>query len=382
MFIRIIDAFKGMLRRLFQRGEIVHLICSKNMSPNGCVVISYINWPFDQEINAERMRGHTNAGEVIEMAESFRELGFRVEVCNWDDANYTPPEDTRIAIDIHSSLERWKLPKDCIKVLHATGAHWAFQNKSESMRLEEVRSRRGVQLMPRRTAAPSRGGQVANHIVVLGNEFTEETFRFLEKPITRIPISSAYEFPFPEGRDYENARKRFLWVGSYGMLHKGLDLVLEAFAGMPDLQLTVCGRPEKEEDFYRLYEKELKHTQNINFHGWVDMASPEFAEMALTHASAVYPSCSEGGGGSVIHCMHAGMIPICTREASVDLDDFGVLIREGSVSAVQEAVRKVASMSPPEAERRARASWQHVRAIHTREQFRKNYRAFAQSLIA
>ena len=316
------------------------------------------------------------------MAHAFMEMGFRVEVCNWDDINYIPPDDTKIAIDIHSNLERWKLPKDCIKVLHATGAHWSFQNEAESIRLDGVKIRRGVQLIPRRTAAPSRGTDVADHIVILGNEFTEQTFRFAVKPMTRVPISSAYEFPFPESRDYEMARKNFLWIGSYGMVHKGLDLVLEAFAEMPDLQLTVCGRPEKEEDYFRLYEKELKDTPNIHFHGWVDMASSEFSKIALTHASVVYPSCSEGGGGSVIHCMHAGMIPVCTREASVDLNDFGVLIREGSVSAVQEAVRKVASMSALEVGDRARASWEHVRAIHTREQFRNNYRAFALSLTS
>jgi len=82
----------------------------------------------------------------------------------------------------------------------------------------------------------------------------------------------------------------------------------------------------------------------------------------------------------VIHCMHAGMIPVCTREASVDLNDFGVLITEGCVSAVQEAVRKVASMSASEVKQRARGSWLHVRAVHTKEQFSKNYAAFASSL--
>lgn len=348
----------------------------------GCAIISYITQPFIEGFDSEKMRGHTNAGEVLAMAESFREMGLRVEICNWDDRGYSPPQDAKVAIDIHSNLERWSLPDQCIKVLHATGAHWTFQNKAEAIRIEGVRRRRGVALIPRRTAVPSHGPEVTDHIVVLGNEFTAETFRFSGKPITRIHISSAYEFPFPESRDYEKARQKFLWVGSFGMVHKGLDLVLEAFSEMPDLELTVCGRPEKEEDFFMLYEKELMHTSNIHFHGWVDMASPEFAKIALTHASVVYPSCSEGGGGSVIHCMHAGMIPVCTREASVDLDDFGVLIREGSISAVQDAVRTIASMSASEVEQRARASWAHVRAIHTREQFSKNYAAFASSLTS
>lgn len=365
------------LNLLKKNGRIVRFNPINNGASKGCVVISYIIWPFEQGITAERMRGHTNAGEALAMAEIFRELGFRVEVCDWSDKTYTPPKDAKVVIDIHSNLGRWSLPDQCVKVLHATGAHYSFQNMAELTRLEAVKKRRGVGLLPRRTASPARGAEAADHIVVLGNKFTEETFRFSGKPITRIPISSAYKFPFPETRDYEKARKKFLWVGSYGMVHKGLDLVLEAFTGMPELELTVCGRPEKEEDFFRLYEKELRHTPNIHFKGWVDMASNEFAKIALSHASVVYPSCSEGGGGSVIHCMHAGMVPICTREASVDLNDFGILLERGDVMAVKDAVRNVSTMSVSELDNRSRMAWKYARETHTMHRFVDNYRKFA-----
>ena len=376
----MIGFFNKVLKSLAKDKAVVRLRPGKGAPSRGCVVISYLTWPFSRNIAPGKMRGHTNAGEVLSMAKVFTELGCRVEICDWDNKKYTPPKDAIVAIDIHSNLEKWMLPEGCLRVLHATGAHWSFQNKAEERRVEGLKRRRGLALRPVRKSNPSRAAECADHIVVLGNEFTEETFRFAGKPITRIPISSAYEFPFPEDRVHEEARRRFLWIGSYGMVHKGLDLVLEAFAGMPDLELTVCGRPEKEEDFYRLYEKELRRSPNIRFHGWLDMSSPEFAEIARTHASVVYPSCSEGGGGSVIHCMHAGMIPVCTRESSVDLNDFGVLIADGTVASVQKAALKVALMSPSEVERRARSSWEHVRAVHTRNHFERNYRAFAKSL--
>lgn len=382
LHVKVLQCIKRILKLLPKEGGIVRLHPGKGVTPIGCVVISYITWPFEIGINPQRMRGHTNAGEVLTMVETFQGLGFRVEICDWDNTEYSPPQDTIVVIDIHSNLGKWTLPANCIKVLHATGAHWSFQNTAEENRLAGVRKRRGVELKPRRTSVPTLAVKCVDHVVVLGNEFTVETFRFAGKPITRIPISSAYGFQFPEGRDYGKGRKKFLWIGSYGMVHKGLDLVLEAFAGMPDLELTVCGRPEKEDDFFRLYEKELKQTPNIHFHGWVDMGSPEFNQISLTHASVVYPSCSEGGGGSVIHCMHAGMIPVCTREASVDLDNFGVLIRDGSVSAVQEAVRTVASMSPSEVKQRAQASWEFVRSNHTLEKFRYNYQEFSKLIIA
>jgi hypothetical protein len=107
------------------------------------------------------------------------------------------------------------------------------------------------------------------------------------------------------------------------------------------------------------------------------MGTEDFLQISETHAAVVYPGSGEGGAGSVIHCMHAGMVPICTRETSVDLMDFGMLIKEGSVEAVQAACREFAGMSDQEVESRSRKSYDHARAVHTREQFAKNYRAFA-----
>jgi len=176
------------------------------------------------------------------------------------------------------------------------------------------------------------------------------------------------------------AKRKFLWVGSYGMVQKGLDLVLEAFAEMPELELTVCGRPEKEEDFFKLYESLLKNTTNIHLHGWIDMGTDEFLKIAQTHASVIYPGSGEGGAGSVIHCMHAGMVPICTKMASIDLMDFGLLIENGTVEAVKSAAKSFVSMTDREVEERARKSYEHARRVHTREEFSKNYRTFAKNL--
>ena len=350
--------------------------------PRGCVAISYITWPFVEGFDSPKARGHTNAYEVIVMAESFLDLGFRVEIIDWDDASYAPPSDCRIAIDIHGSLERWQsaLPSACRRILHATGPHWLFWNHAELARLQSVQARNGIALKPRRQVEPSRGVEVADEVVVLGNEFTRQTFVFGGKTVTRVPISSAYEFSWPLGRDFDRARKRFLWVGSYGMAHKGLDLALDAFAGMPDLELTVCGRPEKEEDFYRLYERQLLKTPNIRLHGWLDMAAPDFAEIARTHAAVIYPSSAEGGAGSVIHCMHAGMLPICTMEASIDLGNFGVHVESGTVEAVQKACRAVAEMPASEVEARALGAYEHASRMHTREKFRENYGKLAKRI--
>ena len=69
---------------------------------------------------------------------------------------------------------------------------------------------------------------------MIGNDFTESTFRYANKRIFRLPIPAACTFPWPDGKNWERARQRFLFFSSGGMIRKGLDLVLEAFARMPE----------------------------------------------------------------------------------------------------------------------------------------------------
>ena len=82
----------------------------------------------------------------------------------------------------------------------------------------------------------------------------------------------------------------------------------------------------------------------------------------------------------MIHCMHAGMLPVCTTEASIDLGDFGVHVESASVELVQKACRAVAGMSAGAVEHRARGAYEYVRREHTRDKFQENYRKFAERI--
>jgi len=346
----------------------------------GTVALSYITLPF---VPGSDIRGHTNAFECAEIVGAFRDLGFRVEVVDYRDRDYVPPDDTRIAIDIHSNLERWhpSLPEGCTRLLHATGAHWLTWNEAEAARLLEIFRRRGVCLRPRRTAEPSRGIEVCDLATVIGNEWTMSTFLPSGKPLHRVRLSSAYTYDWAGERDFESARRSFVWLGSYGMVHKGLDLALEAFARMPEYKLTVCGRAEKEDDLFAAYRHELTGLPNITYAGWMDLASPEFDKIRRTHAGMIYPSSSEGCAGSIVHCAHAGLVPLVTRETGFEIGEFGFRVEEGTVDAVCRAVRSMASEPPAQTEARARAAWEFVRSEHTQERFRREYREFAASLV-
>jgi glycosyltransferase involved in cell wall biosynthesis len=221
----------------------------------------------------------------------------------------------------------------------------------------------------------------ADRGTVLGNEFTVDTYRYAGKPLHRIPISAPEIYDWPAHREMTEARRHFIWFGSSGFVHKGLDRVLEAFAQLPDLHLHVCGPFDDEPDFLKVYDRELFHTPNIHAEGWVDVASQRFRDLCAASIAVVYPSASEGGGGSVISCMHAGLVPIVSREASVDIGEFGFDLADGGVPAVMAVVRRVAQMPPGELEARARAAWEHVRARHTREEFSRAFGEFLDSVV-
>ena len=131
----------------------------------------------------------------------------------------------------------------------------------------------------------------------------------------------------------------------------------------------------------KLYEKELFHTPNIDTVGWVDVSSEKFKNILANTVSVLFPSCAEGGGGSAISCMHGGLIPVVTYESSVDINDFGVLVKNGSVEAVEEAIRTVLAFTDDELKARCLQSWQHVRGNHTKETFSSDLEQFIEHVL-
>jgi glycosyltransferase involved in cell wall biosynthesis len=215
----------------------------------------------------------------------------------------------------------------------------------------------------------------ADYATILGNEFTINTYKYATKPMYRVPISTPALYPWPEDKDFERSRNHFLWLSSAGFVHKGLDLVLEAFIEMTDHDLTICGPLEEEKAFQDAYYDMLYRAPNIHAEGWVDISGSRFLELTKNSIAVVYPSCSEGGGGSVVSCMHAGLIPIVSREASVDVhESFGLVLKECSIGEIKASVKEISRRSAQELKQMARAAWEFARANHTKEKFAETYR--------
>ena len=341
------------------------------------LLLSYILDAFFLQPDDPTLLKHTHYWETRQIAQTWLDLGFAVDAIHWKNQDFVPEKRYNFFIDVRMNLERIGplLNPDCIKIMHIETAHWLFHMTAQHNRLLDLQRRRNLTIGPRKAVSPNWAIEHADCATILGNDFTRGTYAYANKPFYRIPISVPVVYHWPESKDFATCRRSFLWFGSGGLVHKGLDLVLEAFAQMPDFQLTVCGPVNEEKEFERAYAQELYHTPNIRTVGWVDVGSSAFTDITRNCIGIVYPSCSEGGGGGVITCLHTGLIPLVSYETSIDVDDdMGIVLSDCSVDTIQQAVKKIASTPAPKLRSMARHSWEYARANHTRESFATIYR--------
>jgi hypothetical protein len=360
----------------------VYSLNSKGNS-KGNVLLSYITSPFGLHVSNSHLKSHSNEWECYQIALTWRKLGYSVDIINWNDDTFIPKRKYSVFIDIHNNMERLAplLGEDCIKILHITGAHWLFQNNAEYNRLLKLQQRRGVTLLPRRLAKPCLGIEHADCATIIGNQFTKNTFNYSKKTLYSIPVSPIAEYPWFNDKDYNKCRSNFLWIGSGGLVLRGLDLVLEAFSQMQDYHLTVCGSIHKEKDFENAYHKELYQSSNIHTIGWVDVTSPKFVELLKNNIGLIYPSASEGQSGSVIQCMHGGLIPIISYQSGVDIKDSGVILKECTVSEIIHWIEQISSLPENQLRLMSKKVWDHARSHHSREEFTKEYRKSVQMIL-
>ncbi len=349
----------------------------------GNVLLSYRIEPFLLKPGQPMPNDHTWYWEVWQIAQTFLDMRYNVDVIQFHNDKFVPEKNYAFFIDIRHRMEALapKLNKDCIKVFHVDIANMVFRNAAECNRLLELQQRRGITLTPQRFETPNLGIEYADCATVLGNDFTVGTFQYANKPMYRIPISTPIVYPYPEQKDFAAVRKNFLWFGGSALVLKGLDLVLDAFAQMPEYHLTVCGPISNDKEFEQAFYKELYETPNIHTYGWIDVTSPEFIEVTNNCLGLVYPSVSEGQSGAVISCLQAGLIPVLSYESGVDVHDFGVIFDNLSLEEIKAKVRSISNLPVDDLKIKSRKAWEYARTNHTKEKFAQAYKNAVEQML-
>ena len=148
------------------------------------------------------------------------------------------------------------------------------------------------------------------------------------------------EFIKYQERDFNTAKKNFLFFASGTQVLKGLDLLLDAFSKRTDYNLIICSNVLKEKEFVTFFHNYLFERKNIRTIGFVDINSELFASITKECAFVIHPTCSEGSVGSVIQCMRTGLIPVVTLISGIDIDESGYFIEDIRINKIIELTRQ------------------------------------------
>ena len=356
----------------------------------GAVLLSYITTPFTQSPGKAPTDPHTSYWECAEMARLFSERGYDVDIIDWKNDTFIPKKKYVACIDIQKNLERLSahLTPETIKVMHVVSAYAEFQNNAEAQRLLDLKNRRGASLLPRRTEIISRNPFYADVMEGFGNKTIYNTYKKFGKDVFPIHASVSKTFEWPKTKDFELAKKHFLWFGGGGAVHKSLDLILEAFIDMPDLTLHIVGPVSAEIDFINEYSKELKspniklyNRPKINTKGDMFVNEKPFTDITDKCGALIYPSCSEGTSGAVIQAMHTGLIPIISPETGINEGAPIILITNPTVAHIQKTVREFTKLSKEEVSKRSYDIWSFARSYYSKEAFSKSYASFITTIL-
>ena len=168
-----------------------------------------------------------------------------------------------------------------------------------------------------------------------------------------------------------------MWLGGGGLVHKGLDIVIETFRKLPEAELYIGGNLKEEPRFWEWVKPILAKHQNIHWLGWVDTTSPKFDAIADQCIAIVFPSCAEGGPASVARVFFNGQIPIVTPRSAVRGEFLGYNIQgntsEEMIKSTISLTRTIMNLPDMELTAKSDAINEFARKYHTREAHRQSF---------
>lgn len=354
----------------------------KNGAFSKKALVSYLPRPL---IIPQNRRSFSNNGIAISIPKALNELGYSVDIVDIHNMNYAPRKEYDLFFGHvgHNFLNICRyLPSKCIKISFSPGDYWYFFNTQEEKRFKALIARKGITLSFDRYRYDIDNEEksllLSDGIICLGDESVCKPFSKFNNIVHLNNASypdSHYDSSY---KDYNEGRDNFLFYSGGGNVHKGLDILLEAFS-KTDKHLYICTCLDPK--FKKLYEKELNQS-NIHFMGWVRQRSRKFYRLIDKCNFIIFPSCSEGSAGSVVECMNQGLIPVVSRETRIDVSGFGIFLNECTIQEVKNTIEYLSIMPTNELREKSLLTRKAALSEYSEKAFVENMKACIQKIVS
>jgi len=229
-----------------------------------------------------------------------------------------------------------------MSIIYMTEHHPEFADREEKKRIAYFYERHKKKARIVRSGnfyKPHYFKQRYSHVITMS-----EVEPYIEEYKTPIPIFPTgvmnSNFVFAQ-KDHHTAKKHFLWLGSYGAVHKGLDLLLDVFEQSDDIVLHIAGLSEEDEKLLK-----PKYKKNIINHGYLDIKTNSFLEIVEKCSYVILPSCSEACSTAITTGMLHGLIPIVMKDSGFNrLGENAIFLEDFKVPYLAKKLTEISTKS-------------------------------------
>lgn len=286
---------------------------------NKTALVSYLT---DQYLWCDGERRYsTNRIECSIIVNELISNGYVVDLTHCNEGEGSLKEYDLI-LGFGNNFRNSRLKYNGVKILYLTEAHPELSCKNE-LKMIGVKKTKKIIFERSMKYYIESDFILADKIVCLGeNHALDLMARYNSKNI---------EFTYPTGLEssfdrmgYEAVRENeFLWFGSAGVIHKGLEKLIGIFVANKGMVLHIAGISNTSK-----LNNGKKLPSNIFFHGVVNVKSKKFEDLARRCNYVILPSASEAVPTGIITCMYAGMIPVISQYCGTSFDGRAIILND------------------------------------------------------
>jgi hypothetical protein len=288
---------------------------------------------------------HPNLSEVNALSAELQSRGYSVDVFDYRSRRSLAGYD--LIVGFGEAVHTAQLTGADNVVLYATGASANFQHRAVEIALTGLLDRFGREAVkyvriPERYLGISEA--MSSRILSIGNEWTASTFAEPSR-ILSLPgiVPGKHALPDEVLRLSASRGRDIAWVGSKGVLHKGLHLAADV-AAMMKVKLHAIGIKDDERDFAAM----VLQRSGCSYAIYPFMVPGEAAWNAAIEKCRLVlgVSLSEGMSTSVLTAVRSGLFPVSTESCGISVGE----VVPTNASSIAEVADKILTMPRAEFE--------------------------------
>jgi hypothetical protein len=374
---------KILLKDLFETDQI-NLIRNINYQ-NGLdtqqkVLISYTTNVFYSDLDTGL--GRTIPYEMIEIIKVFSNLNYCIDIIDCRDISkikYIKNVSYNLIFGFGEVFYQMvNLQPMAISILYMTEHHPDFSLTQESLRNQYFFERKKKRITISRSGRFYKSAHVQkkyDHIITMGE--TEPFAKQYEVIHTIFPTGIINKSFIFTAKDHSITRKHFLWLGSTGFVHKGLDLLVDVFKDRDDIYLHICGLSEIERKFIN-----IPNQPNIIDYGHIDIHSSVFLDIVSNCTFITLPSCSEGFSTAITTGMLHGLIPIVMKDIGFNrLNDKAIFLLDFKIPYLTAELMNISNIAPYELQLKSEVIFNWANNTFILSQFYNNFKLIIDKML-